>query len=153
MTIYLAQEHLEDILLFCNKNILEKTRNFQTNFFKNKTKYFNFHKNNNYFNLRWLIYTKQVNIKNELNWAAQNGYLECVKYLHSIGAECDKWTMHLALRCTNNECRMVIDRDVNACKNILKIFKTVLKDEERPEAFKRTKLFLRKNLLIRFSVL
>ena len=41
---------------------------------------------------------------------------------------------------------MVIDRDINACKNILKIFITVLKDEERPEAFKRTKLFCRKKM-------
>ena len=53
-------------------------------------------------------------------------------------------SVNSVLRCRNNECGIIIDRDINACKNILKILKAVLKDEERPEAFKRTNIFLRK---------
>ena len=41
------------------------------------------------------------------------------------------------LRCTNNECRIVIDRDINGCKNIFKLFKRSLEGEERPDCFKR----------------
>ena len=42
------------------------------------------------------------------------------------------------LRCSNNECGTVLDRDVNGCKNILHIFDAMLNRLPRPEAFCRT---------------
>lgn len=42
------------------------------------------------------------------------------------------------LRCCNNECGMIIDRDINGCKNILKMLKVSLKLIDKPEAFERT---------------
>ena len=42
------------------------------------------------------------------------------------------------LRCKNNECGTVIDRDINGCKNIYNIFKNALEGKERPKAFLRT---------------
>ena len=44
------------------------------------------------------------------------------------------------LRCTNNECGIVIDRDINGCKNIYNIFLCALGNKPRPEAFCRTKI-------------
>ena len=41
------------------------------------------------------------------------------------------------LRCKNNECRIVIDRDINGCKNIFNIFTKCLKGEEKPNEFCR----------------
>ena len=41
------------------------------------------------------------------------------------------------LRCKNNECGIVIDRDVNACKNIFNIFMSALNGQERPKEFSR----------------
>tara|TARA_R100001163_G_scaffold65029_1_gene60826 strand:- start:81 stop:2150 length:2070 start_codon:yes stop_codon:yes gene_type:complete len=42
-------------------------------------------------------------------------------------------------RCNNNECRILWDRDVNACKNILEVFLCYLRGEERPEYLCRVK--------------
>ena len=42
------------------------------------------------------------------------------------------------LRCKNNECGIIIDRDVNGCKNIFKIFKCALDGKPRPKAFCRS---------------
>ena len=42
------------------------------------------------------------------------------------------------LRCLNNECVMIIDRDTNGCKNILKMLIVSLNQMDKPEAFKRT---------------
>jgi hypothetical protein len=42
------------------------------------------------------------------------------------------------LRCCNNECGMIIDRDINGCKNILKMLMVSLNQMDKPEAFKRT---------------
>jgi hypothetical protein len=42
------------------------------------------------------------------------------------------------LRCLNNECRMVIDRDINGCKNILKMLMVSLNQIELPTQFNRT---------------
>ena len=39
------------------------------------------------------------------------------------------------LRYKNNECRIVIDRDINGCKNIFNIFTKCLKGEEKPKEF------------------
>ena len=44
------------------------------------------------------------------------------------------------LRCKNNECGIVIDRDINGCKNILKIFKCALERKDRPKAYCRQKI-------------
>ena len=52
----------------------------------------------------------------------------------------DKIKVNSVLRCTNNECRIVIDRDVNGCKNIFKIFKCALEGKPRPEAYCRPKI-------------
>ena len=41
------------------------------------------------------------------------------------------------LRCLNNECGMIIDRDINGCKNILKMLMVSLELIEKPEAFER----------------
>ena len=41
------------------------------------------------------------------------------------------------LRCKNNECGIVIDRDINGCKNIFNIFTKSLKGEEKPKKFCR----------------
>lgn len=43
------------------------------------------------------------------------------------------------LRCSNNECGTVIDRDINGCKNIFTIFDAMLTGRARPEAFCRKK--------------
>ena len=48
------------------------------------------------------------------------------------------------LRCRNNECGMVIDRDINGCKNIFKIFKYALEGKERPKAYCRPKILPKK---------
>ena len=45
--------------------------------------------------------------------------------------------INCVLRCKNNECGMVIDRDINGCKNILKVFLSLLKDKKRPLEFQR----------------
>jgi hypothetical protein len=42
------------------------------------------------------------------------------------------------LRCCNNECGMIIDRDINGCKNILKMLMVSLNQMDKPEVFKRT---------------
>jgi hypothetical protein len=42
------------------------------------------------------------------------------------------------LRCLNNECRIVIDRDINGCKNILKMLMVSLNQMELPAQFNRT---------------
>ena len=44
------------------------------------------------------------------------------------------------LHCKNNECGIVIDRDINGCKNILKIFKCALERKDRPKAYCRQKI-------------
>ena len=36
------------------------------------------------------------------------------------------------------ECGMIIDRDINGCKNILKMLMVSLNQMDKPEAFKRT---------------
>lgn len=80
----LPQEHLEDLLLFCDFNILENTRIYQTDFFQNKTKYNDFEKISNLFNFKWLIGIKQTIInKNTLkNIYIVNGNLEIIKYMY-----------------------------------------------------------------------
>jgi hypothetical protein len=45
--------------------------------------------------------------------------------------------VNCVLRCKSNECGMVIDRDINGCKNILKVFLSLLKDKKRPLEFQR----------------
>lgn len=47
-------------------------------------------------------------------------------------------TVSSVLRCLNNECGMIIDRDINGCKNILKMLMVSLNKIDKPEAFKRT---------------
>ena len=42
-------------------------------------------------------------------------------------------------RCENNECRITIDRDLNACQNILEIVENDLLSLERPSYLKRNK--------------
>lgn len=41
------------------------------------------------------------------------------------------------LRCSNNECGITIDRDINGAKNIFMVFSKMLTGEKRPEAFCR----------------
>jgi hypothetical protein len=41
------------------------------------------------------------------------------------------------LRCLNNECGMIIDRDINGCKNILKMLMVSLNQIDKPEEFTR----------------
>jgi hypothetical protein len=41
------------------------------------------------------------------------------------------------LRCSNNECGITIDRDINGAKNIFMVFSKMLKMEKRPGAFCR----------------
>ena len=41
------------------------------------------------------------------------------------------------LRCSNNECGITIDRDINGAKNIFMLFSKMLKGEKRPLAFCR----------------
>ena len=48
------------------------------------------------------------------------------------------------LRCGNNECGIVIDRDINGCKNIFRIFKCALEGKERPKAYCRAKILPKK---------
>ena len=43
------------------------------------------------------------------------------------------------LRCRNNECGIVIDRDINGCKNIFKIFKCALEGKDRPKILPKKK--------------
>ena len=51
-----------------------------------------------------------------------------------------KVKVNSVLRCKNNECGIVIDRDVNGCKNIFKIFICALDGKKRPEAYCRPKI-------------
>ena len=51
-----------------------------------------------------------------------------------------KVKVNSVLRCKNNECGIVIDRDVNGCKNIFKIFICALDGKVRPEAYCRPKI-------------
>jgi hypothetical protein len=51
-----------------------------------------------------------------------------------------KVKVNSVLRCKNNECGIVIDRDVNGCKNIFKIFKCALDGKPRPKAYCREKI-------------
>ena len=46
------------------------------------------------------------------------------------------------LRCKNNECGTVIDRDINGCKNIFNLFITALEGKERPKVFCRDEKIL-----------
>ena len=41
------------------------------------------------------------------------------------------------LRCNNNECGIIIDRDINGAKNIFMVFEKILRGEERPKEFCR----------------
>jgi hypothetical protein len=41
------------------------------------------------------------------------------------------------LRCSNNECGITVDRDINGSKNIYMLFSKMLKGEQRPKAFCR----------------
>lgn len=41
------------------------------------------------------------------------------------------------LRCSNNECGITIDRDINGAKNIFMLFSRMLKGEKKPSAFCR----------------
>ena len=52
----------------------------------------------------------------------------------------DNVQVNSVLRCSNNECGTILDRDVNGCKNILHIFDSMLRNLPRPEAFCRKKL-------------
>ena len=45
-------------------------------------------------------------------------------------------------RCSS--CNLVIDRDINGCKNIFKIFKYALAGKERPKAYCRPKILPKK---------
>ena len=57
-----------------------------------------------------------------------------------------RWKQYVnsVLRCTNNECGIVIDRDINGCKNIYNIFLCALGNKPRPEAFCRPKIHPKK---------
>ncbi|CAM5998687.1 unnamed protein product [Sphagnum balticum] len=41
------------------------------------------------------------------------------------------------LRCMNNECGMIVDRDINGANNIGSLFHNMIQGKERPEAFSR----------------
>ena len=56
-----------------------------------------------------------------------------------------KVKVNSVLRCKNNECGIVIDRDVNGCKNIFKIFICALDGKKRPEAYCRPKIQPKEN--------
>jgi hypothetical protein len=53
-------------------------------------------------------------------------FYSCVRKVNSV------------LRCQNNECGHIIDRDINGCKNILYVFLEDLASRERPEPFVRS---------------
>jgi len=44
------------------------------------------------------------------------------------------------LRCSNNECRITIDRDINSARNIFMLLEKMIQKERRPEAFCRLQL-------------
>jgi hypothetical protein len=56
----------------------------------------------------------------------------------------DDVSTYSVLRCENNECGIVIDRDVNASKNIRLLLRCRLGLEEKPVEFERPKTFLPK---------
>jgi transposase len=41
------------------------------------------------------------------------------------------------LRCMNNECGKIVDRDINRANNIGSLFNNMIQGKERPEAFSR----------------
>ncbi len=41
------------------------------------------------------------------------------------------------LRCMNNECGKIVDRDINGANNISSLFHNMIQGKERPEAFRR----------------
>jgi len=60
---------------------------------------------------------------------------KCHNETEKMSYNCVK--VNSVLRCCNNECGMIIDRDINGCKNILKMLMVSLKMTEKPEAFER----------------
>jgi transposase len=44
------------------------------------------------------------------------------------------------LHCSNNECGITIDHDINGARNIFMLFKKIIQKERRPEAFCRSKI-------------
>jgi transposase len=45
-----------------------------------------------------------------------------------------------ALCCSNNECRITIERDINGARNIFMLLEKMIQKERRPEAFCRSKI-------------
>jgi len=69
-------------------------------------------------------------------------YCEC--WSEMIKMKHDDVSTYSVLRCENNECGIVIDRDVNASKNIRLLLRCRLGLEEKPVEFERPKTFLPK---------
>jgi transposase len=44
------------------------------------------------------------------------------------------------LRCSNNECGITIDHDINGARNIYMLLEKMIQKERRPEAFCRSKI-------------
>jgi S-ribosylhomocysteine lyase LuxS involved in autoinducer biosynthesis len=44
------------------------------------------------------------------------------------------------LHCSNKECGIIIDHDINSARNIFKLLEKMIQKERRPEAFCRLKI-------------
>jgi transposase len=44
------------------------------------------------------------------------------------------------LCCSNNECGITIDHDINSARNIFMLLEKMIQKERRPEAFRRSKI-------------
>jgi transposase len=48
--------------------------------------------------------------------------------------------INIVLRCSNNECGITIDHDINGARNIFMLLEKMIQKERRPEAFCHSKI-------------
>jgi len=73
-------------------------------------------------------------------WENSPRYPDGIPYIELCHQSVDNNVkINSVLRCRNNECGIVIVRDINGCKNIFKIFKCALEGKDRPKILPKKK--------------